>query len=101
MRTKKSRGKELTPPQIAELSQMIAAPHPDAVGLLVKKALDAIYPDTERMGLSFGRDIQQALAEHPSMLNLICALGPRDVAEVMLISQFVVLHVKGMKSFRA
>ena len=51
------------------------------------------------MGMAFGLSIQQSLAENPVLLDLVCALKPRDVAEIMLIAQFVVLHIKGMKSF--
>jgi hypothetical protein len=101
MPSKKSRRGELTSHQIAELTQAVSTPHPEALSFLVQKALDAIGSEAEGLGMSFGRDIQQTIAEQPAVLKLICALGPRDVAEAMLISQFVVLHVKGMKSFHA
>ena len=78
---------------------MINPPHPDAINLLVQKAMDAVCSNEERMGFAFGSDIQKSLADNPALLNLICSLAPRDVAEVMLISQLVVLHLKGMKSF--
>ena len=97
--TKKSLSKELTVIQVAQLTEMIKSPHPDAINLLVQKAIDAVCSNDEKMGFAWGSDIEQTLADNPALLNLICTLGPRDVAEVMLISQFVVLHLKGMKSF--
>jgi hypothetical protein len=96
---KKKNSKELAIPQVLQLTEMVAVSRPDTINLLVQKAMDAVCPNEERMGFSWGSDIQKSLADNPSLLNLICALGPRDIAEVMLISQLVVLHLKGMKSF--
>lgn len=96
---KKKNRKELSIPQVAFLTELISTPHPDAVDLIVQKAMDALCSENERMGFGFGSDFQKSLNDNPAVLNLICALGPRDVAEVMLISQFVVLHLKAMKSF--
>ena len=92
---------ELTIAQVTQLTEMIESLHPDAITLLLQKAVDAVCSKKEEWGFDFGSDVQNFLSDNPALLNLICSMKPRDIAEVMLISQFVVLHIKGMKSFNS
>jgi hypothetical protein len=98
---RKRSGKELSLSQIHQLTQSVSCSYPDTIYALVQRAIDAISSEEGLFQSSLRSDIQTSIKNNPSLLNLICALGPRDVAEVMLISQFVVLHMKGMKNFHA
>lgn len=87
---KKKIGKKLLP-QVTQITEMVASPHSDAVLLLLQDALEACGGQG-----NWGEDVQYTLKDNPDLLNLIHALQPRDMAEMMLICQFVVLHSKGM-----
>ncbi len=79
-------------PQVVQLTEMVASKHPDAILLLLEEALQASGGKSE-----WGTEIQYALKDNQDLLNLIHSLQPRDMAEMILICQFVVLNSKGMQ----
>ncbi len=67
-----------------------------AAKLIVERAMDLVYGSNN----NWNRKVAWTNKDFDTMVALIQDVGPRDATEIMLASQFVALHLKGMATMQ-